>query len=174
MAGGRRLALAPWPAGGQEPAASWCTSWSVGGTDCLGADAGHVRWSNPSGTPPDGVRPALDGAETSTAASKWGTSWAPRQAQLTESAACWTRRRQHGAGGGTEVGTPAAIVRSGRDLILPRRASIPNVEERWRSRRCDDAATANGERRGSRRGYSVMSRCAGARWERRGSQRCTA
>jgi hypothetical protein len=99
-----------WPVGGHEPAASWCTSWSVGGTGCLGADAGLIRWSNPSGTPPHGVRPALDGAETSAAASKRGTSRTPRQAQLTESAGCWTRRRRTGVGGGHfEVELPAAF-----------------------------------------------------------------
>jgi hypothetical protein len=38
-----------------------------------------------------------------------------------------------------------------------------NAEEWRRSRSCGGAATANGERRASRSGYSVMLSCAGAR-----------
>jgi hypothetical protein len=81
-----------WPAGGQQLAASRCTSWSVRRTGCLGADAGLARWGNPSGNPFDGVWSALDGVETYVAAALHGTSRSSWQAQLTASVGCWTRR----------------------------------------------------------------------------------
>ena len=91
-----------WPADGWQPAASWCPSLPAGGAGCLGAEADLVSWSVPSGTPPDGDRPSLDGAVPFVAASQRRTSRTPRQARLTETTECWARRRRHGAGGGTE------------------------------------------------------------------------
>ena len=89
-----------WPAGDYQPAASWCTSWPVGGTGGLGAGAGLVKWGNPSDPPFDRVWPAVDGAETRAVSTLRGTTRSPRQTQLTESAKCWTRQRRTGAGGG--------------------------------------------------------------------------
>jgi hypothetical protein len=87
--GGRRLALA----GRRLGTRCVPVHELVGRRDrLLGADAGLVSWSSPSGAPPDGVRPALDGAETFAASALWGTSRSPRQTQLTESVECWTRR----------------------------------------------------------------------------------
>ena len=71
--------------------------------------AGIVSWSNPSSALPDGFRADLDGAETSAIAAQRGISRPPRQTQLTESAGCWTRRRRHGADGGTRVEIPVAV-----------------------------------------------------------------
>ena len=82
------------PADDRQPAASWCSSFSAWGTGCLGAAAGLLSWSVLSGTPPDGDRPSLGSAVPFVAASQRRTSRPPRQAQLTGSAECWTRRRR--------------------------------------------------------------------------------
>ena len=83
-----------WPANDQQPVAPWCSNLSAGETGCLGADAGLVSWSVPSGTPPDGVRLALDAVVPFAASSQRGTSRPPWQAQLMGSAEFWTRRRR--------------------------------------------------------------------------------
>jgi hypothetical protein len=92
-----------WPADDRQPAASWCSSFSAWGTGRLAADAGLLSWSVLSGTPPDGDRPSLGSAVPFVVASQRRKSRPPRQAQLTKSAECWTRRRRHGADGGAGV-----------------------------------------------------------------------
>jgi hypothetical protein len=116
MVGGGGAVGWRWPADDRQPAAPRCPSFSAWGTSCLGTNAGLVSWSVLSGTPPAGDRPSLGSKVPFVAASHRRTSRPPRQAQLTGSAECWTRRRRQGADDGAEWRCQMASLRQATRL----------------------------------------------------------